>query len=166
MTKNINALRGSAIAYFIADEKAGAVVPAYSAGVRSSIHEQWAVIWKKPAQDCNEQELQIRDAVKVERDLFVNEYVEAYKGAAENPRANARNYWKRVVEASLPKKPKGAGATEARPLDERIREELSKLIKAYYREEATTDAIDEACGHLELAFAIVGGDVVKLKSAA
>ena len=166
MAKNINTLRGAAVAYLIADEKAGAVVPAYSAGLRSSIADDWAVIFKKPVKSLGVSETAIREAVVTERDLFMSEFLEQYKGSAANPRANARNYWKRIVDASLPKKEKGAGATEARPLDERFREELAKLIKAYYREEDTSADLDEANEHLELAFAKVSGDIVKLKETA
>jgi len=161
--KNINTLRGSAIAYFVADEKAQAVVPAYAAGLKKVIHPEFAIIWTMPRGELTDEQKLVVEAVGQEREAFVNGFVEAYTGTAENPRANARNYWRRVIAAGQPAKPKGAKITEARPLDERFREELGKLIKAYYREEATEANIDEANQHLEAAFTLAGGDIVKLK---
>lgn len=156
----------NAIEYFIKDEKAKKVVPAYSKGLQKAIDPRWAIIWKEPVHSLNDEEKLIREAVKGERELFIDSFVDSYPstGTAQDPRANARSNWKRIVDASLPEKPKGAKTTEARDLEVRIHEEVAKLIKAYYREEATTEEVDAANGHLELAFVAVGGDIAKLKS--
>lgn len=164
MTKEMN-LETARAAYVGAATKDAVTLDVYAGQIAEQLGAMWAVIAKKPARDCNEQETIIRNAGREERAAFYAAIEKGYKGNGKWQDV-ARVYWNRVVNHSLPAKPKGAGATEARPLDERIREEASKLIKAYYREESTSEAVDEAVGLLELAFAKVGGDVVKLKEAA
>jgi hypothetical protein len=159
--KNINTLRGSAIAYFVADEKAQAVVPAYAAGLKKAIHPEFATIWTMPRGELTDEQKLVVEAVAQEREAFVNGFVEAYTGSAKDPRANARNYWKRVIAAGQPPKPKGAKSTEARALPQRVLEDVGPIIKAYYREDS--DEYASMNKYLELAFAEAGGDLAKLK---
>lgn len=161
MTKEMN-LEAARAAYVGAATKDAVTLDVYAGQIAEQLGAMWAVIAKKPARDCNEQETIIRNAGREERAAFYAAIEKGYKGKGKWQDV-ARVYWNRVVNHSLPAKPKGAGATEARPLDERLREELTKLIKAYYREEGTSPEIDEANEHLELAFAKIGGNIIKLK---
>lgn len=156
MTKSLKTLRMNAVMYFVEDEAKGAVVPVYSKGLQKAIDPKWAIIWKEPVQSLNDEEKLIREAVKTERDLFIEEFVANYPstGTAQNPRANARSNWKRVVDASLPEKPKGAGATEARPLVEFTNTSVPPSLRRAARDEdeTTPDWVLEFWARVEDAY--------------
>jgi hypothetical protein len=162
MTKiNLEAARA---AYVGAATKDAATLDVYAGQISEALGKSWAQIAKKKAKDCSEQEKIIRDATQEERAAFYAAIETSYKGKGKWQDV-ARVYWNRVVAHALPPKPKGAGVTEAREISERFREEIGKLIKAYYREEGSEANIDEANEYLELAFVKAGGDIVKLKEA-
>ena len=82
----------------------------------------------------DEDEKTLRDNIRSEREAF-------NKGCAERGIVNPHSAWASVKfwAAGKPKREAGARANEARPIEQRQREELSKLYKAGVRDEEHTE---------------------------
>jgi hypothetical protein len=82
----------------------------------------------------DETERALRDAIREERELF-------NKGCVERGIVNPHSAWASVKfwAAGKPKRENGARSNEARPIEQRQREELSKLYKAGVKDEEHTE---------------------------
>lgn len=163
MTKSVN-IESARAAYVGAATKDAATLAHYAAALSTAIAPQWATIAKAKSATLDNDGKAVRAAVDQERAAFYAAFEAKYDG---NGKAKdiARVYWNRVVNHSLPKADKGAGATSERPFDARVRDEVGKLIKAYYRSEADVlpDNADDINKALEAAFILAGGNIVQLK---
>jgi hypothetical protein len=163
MTKTVN-IEAARAAYVGAATKDATTLADYAAALAKAISPQWATIAKAKAAALDNDGKAVRAAVDQERAAFYSAFEAGYKGNGKS-KDIARVYWNRVVNHSLPKADKGAGATAERPFDARVRDEVAKLIKSYYRSEADAlpDNADDINKALEAAFILAGGNIVQLK---
>lgn len=130
MTKiNLEAARA---AYVGAATKDAATLDVYAGQISEALGKSWAQIAKKKAKDCSEQEKLIRDATQEERAAFYAAIEASYKGKGKWQDV-ARVYWNRVVAHALPPKPKGAGATAERSLEEYTMDIAVTALRRYAR---------------------------------
>lgn len=140
--------------YVGAATKAGTTLKVYAGQITEQMGANWAFIAKKKlARDCNEQEKEIRDGVAEERAAFYDLIEKNYKGTGDW-KDIARVYWNRVVDHCLPAKPKSAGATEARSLEEFTNASIPTALRRAARDddEATPDWVLEFWDRVEIEY--------------
>jgi hypothetical protein len=163
MTKTVN-IEAARIAYVSAATKDAATLVDYSTAIAKTIGGNWATVAKGKVSLMGNDDKVIHAAVGEERKAFYVAFEDSYKGAGK-AKDIARVYWNRVLNHSIPKADKGAGTTGEREFAGRVRDEVAKLIKAYYRSEADVlpDNADDINKALEAAFILAGGNIVQLK---
>jgi hypothetical protein len=163
MTKQVT-LETARATYVSAATKDATTLTDYANALAKSIHPQWAEIAKAKATALDNDGKAIRAAVAEERAAFYNAFETSYKGNGK-AKEIARVYWNRVLNHALPKVSKGANPNPERAFDARVRDEVAKLVKAYYRSEPELlpDNADDINRALEAAFILAGGDIVQLK---
>lgn len=165
MTKTVN-LEAARNDYVGAATKDAATLADYANTIAKAIGGDWATIAKAKANTLDNDGKAIRAAVDQERAAFYVAFEASYEGTGK-VKDIARVYWNRVINHSLPKADKGAGATNEREYSARVRDETAKLIKSYYRADPNKndlpDNADDINKALEAAFILAGGDIVQLK---
>jgi hypothetical protein len=165
MTKTVN-IETARNAYVSAATKDALTLTDYSYAIAKTIGGNWATVAKGKVSLMDNDEKVIHAAVGEERAAFYVAFEASYKGAGK-VKDIARVYWNRVLNHSLPKADKGAGATNEREYSARVRDETAKLIKSYYRADPNKndlpDNADDINKALEAAFILAGGNIVQLK---